>query len=374
MPDTLPLTKLAYQTFQQSKSYFGLAHKLLSTQVLNFMAPPPEKRTISLPPELLLKIQQRFNQLLEADWQDAEKGVYSESILFDNPWEDFFRFYPAVWLDMPQIWERANQKRYQEFSSDVETSGYPSYYVQNFHHQTDGYLSDMSANLYDLQVELLFNGAADAMRRRILAPLKEGLKAFSSVDSRQIKILDIASGTGRTLRMIRGMLPKASLHGVDLSPAYLRKANQLLSQIPGELPQLLQANAEELPYLENYFHAVTCVFLFHELPPQARQNVIDQAFRVIKPGGTFVICDSVQMSDSPELAPMMDSFSDVFHEPYYRHYMSDDLVARLHSAGFTNVSTQVHFMSKYLVAHKPADISQDQAAQNSEQQVIPLGV
>ena len=215
MPDTI--TKLAYQTFQQSKSYFGLAHKLLSTQVLNFIAPPSDKRTISMEPELLLKIQQRFNQILEADWQDAEKGVYPESILFDNPWEDFFRFYPAVWLDMPQIWERSNQKRSQEFSSEVETSGYPSYYVQNFHHQTDGYLSDMSANLYDLQVELLFNGAADAMRRRILAPLKEGLQAFSAIEPRQIKILDLASGTGRTLRMLRGMLPKASLYGVDLS-------------------------------------------------------------------------------------------------------------------------------------------------------------
>ena len=374
MPDPSTLTKLAYQTFQQSKSYFGLAHKVLSTQVFNFMAPPPEKRTISLAPELLLKIQQRFNQILDADWQDAEKGVYPESILFDNPWGDFFRFYPAVWLDMPRIWERANQKRYQEFSSEVETSGYPSYYVQNFHHQTDGYLSDMSANLYDLQVELLFNGAADAMRRRILAPLKEGLQAFSFVEPRQIKILDIASGTGRTLRMLRGMLPKASLYGVDLSSAYLRKANQLLSQTPGELPQLIQANGEELPYLENYFHAVTCVFLFHELPPQARQNVIDQAFRVVKPGGTFVICDSVQVSDSPDLALIMEGFSDTFHEPYYRHYMNDDLVARLHSAGFTDVSTQVHFMSKYLVAHKPTESSQDQTAQNPEQQVIPLGV
>ena len=30
---------------------------------------------------------------------------------------------------------------------------YPDYYVQNFHYQTDGYLSDLSAALYDFQVE-----------------------------------------------------------------------------------------------------------------------------------------------------------------------------------------------------------------------------
>jgi ubiquinone/menaquinone biosynthesis C-methylase UbiE len=351
MPE--PLTKLAYQTFQQSKSYFGLAHKALSNQLLNAIAPPKQRSGKPVPPELLLQMQQRLNQLLEQDWQDAEQGVYPTSLLFDNPWQDFFRYYPSVWIDMPQIWERAEQKRHQEFAADIETTGYPSYYLQNFHHQTDGYLSDLSANLYDLQVEILFNGSADPMRRRILAPLRQGLQAFSTVPTSQVRVLDLACGTGRTLRMIRGMLSKASLYGVDLSPAYLRKANELLSEIPGELPQLMQANAEALPYVDNFFHAVTCVFLFHELPAEARQAVINQAFRVLQPGGTIVICDSIQLSDSPEMEVLIENFPAMFHEPYYRHYASDDLVWRLETAGFESVTTQVHFMSKYWMARKP---------------------
>ena len=204
------------------------------------------------PPKTLLKVQQRLNQLLETDWEDAQKGVYPASLLFDNSWEDFFRYYPVVWLDMTQIWERVQQKQYQKFSPDIDKEGYPSYYLQNFHYQTDGYLSDMSANLYDLQVEILFNGSADAMRRRILAPLKQGI-AEQSIPPQQIRVVDLACGTGRTLRGIRAALPKASLYGTDLSPAYLRKANQLLSENPGELPQLVQANAEELPYLDEIF-------------------------------------------------------------------------------------------------------------------------
>lgn len=351
MSDTL--TKLTYQTFQQGKNYFGLAHKILSTRLMNIIS-PSSKQTKPLPTELLFKVQQRLNNLLEVDWEDAERGVYPTSLLFDNPWSDFFRYYPAMWLDLPQLWERANQKKYQEFSSNVDIEGYPSYYVQNFHHQTDGYLSDYSANLYDLQVEILFGGSADAMRRRILAPLKEGLKVFSDVSPRQIRILDVACGTGRTLKSIRAALSQASLYGTDLSPAYLRKAIELLSQIPGELPQLLQANAEELPYLDNYFHAVTSVFLFHELPPTVRQRVIEECFRVTKPGGVFIICDSIQMSDCPELEPMMENFHETFHEPYYKHYTTDNLVERLEKAGFLNITTQDHFMSKYLIAHKPA--------------------
>ncbi|MHC0066482.1 class I SAM-dependent methyltransferase [Nostoc sp. UIC 10890] len=352
MPDSL--TKLTYQTFQQSKNYFGLAHKILSSRLRNLVYPTLEEKTKPIPNELLLKLQQRLNQVLETDWQDAQKGVYPESLLFDNPWDDFFRYYPLVWLDFPQIWERVKQQNYQDFSPEIDTDSYPSYYVQNFHHQSNGYLSDLSANLYDLQVEILFGGAADPMRRRILAPLKEGLKAFESVSPKQVRILDVACGTGRTMKLIRAALPQASLFGTDLSPAYLRKANELLSQIPGELPQLLQANAEELPYLDNYFHAVTSVFLFHELPASVRQTVIEQCFRVTKPGGVFIICDSIQLSDSPELEYMMDSFPETFHEPYYEHYTTDNLIERLQRVGFGNIEMQVHFMSKYFIAHKPA--------------------
>ncbi|UIE39285.1 class I SAM-dependent methyltransferase [Leptodesmis sichuanensis] len=356
MPESL--TKLAYQAFQQSKSYFGLAHKTVSSQLLNWLAPPPEKRGKPLPMELLLKIQQRLDDILEVDWQDAERGVYPVSLLFENDWEDFFRFYPLVCVDLPLMWNRANDRRYQDFSSDIDISTYPAYYLQNFHHQTDGYLSDWSANLYDLQVDILFNGTADAMRRRVLAPLKQGLQQFSDVSSNQIRILDVACGTGRTLKFIRRSQPQASLYGVDLSPAYLRKANQLLSQNPGELPQLLQANAEALPYVNDYFHGLTCVFLFHELPPTARQNVINECFRVLKPGGVFVICDSIQLSDSPEFELSMENFPLLFHEPYYRSYIQDDLASRLRSAGFSNITEEVHFMSKYWIAHKPAAMSE----------------
>ncbi len=347
-----PLTKLAYQTFQQGKGAFALAHKAMSSRLTSLALPDREENVQSLSPEILSDLQQRFNQLLEIDWKQAEQGIYPTSLLFENPWDDFFVYYPVVWLDMPSIWERLQKRRYQEFSPDIDTEGYPSYYLQNFHHQTNGYLSDLSANLYDLQVEILFNGGADAMRRRVLAPLKAGLEEIAPLDSKETKVLDVACGTGRTLYLQRGMLPKVSLHGTDLSPSYLRKANQLLSQVSGELPQLMQGNAESLPYSDDYFHGITCVFTFHELPPNARQNLINEVFRVLKPGGVFVICDSIQAIDNPQFAPMMENFPVLFHEPYYKSYINDDLAQRLTAAGFITTDVQNHFVSKYWVAKK----------------------
>ncbi len=350
MPDTM--TKLAYQALQQGKNYFGLAHKTVSTQIMQTVNPPKNIQTTPLDIKALQLLQRRMNALLELDWQDAEAGLYPEELLFDNPWEDFFRFYPLVCLDLPNIWDRLNRRDHHAFADDIDTAGYPKYYLQNFHHQTDGYLSDLSANLYDLQVEILFNGTADPMRRRILAPLKQGLTAMDALEG--AKVLDVACGTGRTLNMIRAMLPKASLYGIDLSPTYLRKANEDLSKQPGLLPQLVQANGESLPFVDNYFDGVVSVFLFHELPPVARQNVINEMYRVVKPGGTVVLCDSIQRLDSPEFETAMENFPAMFHEPYYRHYTIDDLNLRLTDAGFEGVSNQVHFMSKYWVGQKPA--------------------
>ena len=348
------LTKLAYQSLQEGKKVFGFVHKSVGDRLTNTVIPKQASKTQPLSSEILEKLQVKLKELEEKDWQDAQQGVYPLSLLFDNSWSDFFRYYPEVWLDMFKIWQRIEKKEFQSFDETINTVGYPDYYLQNFHYQTDGYLSNMSANLYDLQVDILFNGAADAMRRRILNPLKQGLQEFSDIPPQQLKVLDLACGTGRTLGMIRTALPQISLFGTDLSPAYLRKANQLLIEISNKLPQLVQANAEKLPYLDNYFHALSSVFLFHELPGFARQNVINEAFRVLQPGGVLVICDSMQALDSPDFQTMMDNFPAMFHEPYYKDYVTDNLEERLTTAGFTKIKTENHFVSKYWTAYKPA--------------------
>ncbi|MEC4805344.1 MAG: methyltransferase domain-containing protein [Jaaginema sp. PMC 1079.18] len=352
LPFVATARKNAYKTFQLAKSVGSLAHKSASTELTKLVTSPTEKPLNQLSPEIVLKIQKLHEDILEKDWEDAQNGYYPHSILFENDWQDFVVNYPQIWLDLPKIWQRLNQKKYHDFDPQIDQEGYPKYYLQNFHHQTDGYLGDQSAELYDLQVEIVFNGAANAMRRRIIPPLKQGLQAFKDVLPQQTRILDIACGTGMTLRNLRAAFPKASLFGVDLSPAYLRKANQILAAIPGTLPQLAQANAEKLPYTDNYFHGTSCVFLFHELPPNARQAVINEAFRVTKPGGTFIICDSIQKFEYPDFEPIMENFPAMFHEPYYRHYTTDNLNERLETAGFVNIETQNHFMSKYWIARK----------------------
>ena len=349
-----PVSKFAYQALQQGKSLVGLAHKEASSQLLQLMAPQSVPQTIPLPAGLLDQFRSSMERLLEVDWQDAERGIYPSSLLFDAPWLDWATRYPLVWLDLPNIWNRRSQRDVRDLPETIDPADFPSYYLQNFHHQTDGYLSDRSAALYDLQVEILFNGTADPMRRRLLAPLQRGLRAFSGRSPGQLRVLDVATGTGRTLRQLRAALPGVQLVGLDLSTAYLREANRCLSQLPDELPQLVQGNAETMPFADGSFQAVSCIFLLHELPGEARQNVIDECFRVLEPGGTLVLADSVQMADSPDFMPAMENFRRMFHEPYYRDYIGDRIEGRLEQAGFGAIRAETHFMTRVWRASKAA--------------------
>lgn len=348
------LTKLAYQTLQQGKSLMGLAHKQVSTRLMELMVPEVVPSTVPAPPQMLDELRRAMDTLIALDWQEAEQGLYPTSLLFDAPWLEWASRYPLVWLDLPSTWNRRRSRNVRDLPNQVQASDYPDYYLQNFHHQTDGYLSDHSAALYDLQVEILFNGTADPMRRRILKPLLKGLQTFADRPASQWRILDVATGTGRTLLQLRGALPHSQLVGLDLSAAYLRQANRWLCERPQELPQLVQANAEQMPLADGSMQAITCVFLLHELPATARQNVLQECWRVLEPGGVLVLADSVQMADSPQFMAAMENFRRVFHEPYYRDYIADDIDGRLRGCGFEAIEAQSHFMSRFWSARKPA--------------------
>jgi ubiquinone/menaquinone biosynthesis C-methylase UbiE len=92
----------------------------------------------------------------------------------------------------------------------------------------------------------------------------------------------------------------------------------------------------------------------HELPAPVRQTVLSECFRVLKPGGILMVMDSIQVKDRPEWEPMLENFPQMFHEPYYRHYIKDDITAYLTAAGFGAIEECPHCFSKSWLAVKPA--------------------
>lgn len=288
-------------------------------------------------------IQARRQALHERDLANVDAGLYPRELLFDIPHRRFLRALPKLLRDAPNVVRRKRANKFKDIP-DVDRERFPPYYRRTFHWQTDGYFSDHSAEVYELGVELLFRGTADVMRRQVIPPISRLVREKGPA----LKVLDVACGTGRTLHQLAVAHPKLRLHGVDLSPAYVKFAREQLRDV-AELT-LAVDNAERLPWADATFDALTCVYLFHELPRNARRNVVREMFRVVKPGGVVVIEDAAQPGDSPELADVLHTFPREFHEPFFDDYLEDDIGAMLAAHGFDVVSSEPHLVAKVVTA------------------------
>jgi ubiquinone/menaquinone biosynthesis C-methylase UbiE len=298
--------------------------------------------------EAQASLRRRLEQLFEADWDDAHEGLTASESL---PWGEYAQAFPRLLADLPRTRARIGRDEFTDLPADATPERYPHYYARNFHYQSEGYLGHTSAALYDLQVELLFGGTGDVMRRRLVPPVVRFARQQNASRQKPLRVLDIACGTGHLLRMIGAALPsEARLFGVDLSPHYIARAREVL---PRELDvSLLCDDATSLPFLDASFDVVTNVFLLHEVPGDVRDRVLSEMARVLRPGGLFVIGDSLQLADAPELRKELLAFPARFHEPYYPGYLKDDLKARVAEAGLRVTGEQQAFLTKIVTAEK----------------------
>lgn len=293
-------------------------------------------------------LQNRRTELHRTDLKNVDEGYYPRELLFDFPVRRYLRELPQLIKDTPRVVRRMRKGNYKDIPA-VDKDRFPPYYRRTFHWQTDGYFSEHSAEIYELGVELLFRGTADVMRRQVIPPITKLVREMGGAE--KVKLLDIGCGTGRTLHQIARTHPKMRLHGADLSPAYIKLARKRLLDL--EEVSLAVENGEALPWADDTFDVVTSTYMFHELPRNARRNVVREMFRVVRPGGLVVVEDSAQISESPQLDGVLQNFPREFHEPFYEDYLSDDLAGILGECGFAVDETQAHLVAKVVFGRKP---------------------
>lgn len=290
-----------------------------------------------------------LGQLFVRDIANVEAGIYPLPNDHDGPLPDLLDRSRAFFLDLPQIFERRKNEDHQEVFSDAFRDKFPRYYLQNFHYQSGGYLSEGSAKIYDLQVEVLFNGTANAMRRQALVPIYQALKGR---DQRKVTLTDVACGTGRFLRALSDAFPGIRATGIDLSESYVGEARHHLRR--RGRTKFMVANAEALPLADDSQDVVTTIFLYHELPPKVRRIVAGEFARVLKPGGLLVFMDSLQIGDVDDYDGLLEMFPSGFHEPYYESYTRENLTELFGAAGLEPVSNETAFVSKVMAFRKRA--------------------
>jgi ubiquinone/menaquinone biosynthesis C-methylase UbiE len=287
-------------------------------------------------------------RLLQQDLANVEAGTYPLPADHDGSLLTLLHRSRLFFEDLPEIHRRRERNAHSEVLSEETERKRPRYYLQNFHFQSGGWLTEDSAKRYDTQVEVLFHGTANAMRRQALPQLHE---VFAGRDQRKLRLLDIGCGTGRFLDFVKQAWPRLPALGLDLSEPYLQYAKRHLRR--WSKLNFAIGNAESLPLPDASQDAVTSIFLFHELPPKVRRVALGECARVLKPGGRLVLVDSLQRGDQAEYEGLLELFPQNYHEPYYESYSTEDFGALAARCGLAHVRDVKAFVSKVMVFDKP---------------------
>lgn len=167
------------------------------------------------------------------------------------------------------------QRLYRRFLK----GGVPEYLAR---HYWWAYLWDKSIWFFDHQfiISAILFGQYDALLKKTLA----------RVETRPgSKLLQLTCVYGKlTPSLLRHT--NNEVHLCDVAAGQLVLARGKTRECADRC-HLARMNAESLGYADDAFDQVILFFLFHELPPEARQHVYDEIARVVKRGGSVLVTE-----------------------------------------------------------------------------------
>ncbi len=223
---------------------------------------------------------------------------------------------------------------------------YPSYYANKFHAYDEGNLGWLPAMEEGV--------AARAVHARIWPKEDErsGIQGDNSLRASYHQVLrellptlpnhviDLGCGTGLSSFALQKTFPVAQITGVDLSSHFLTVAQYQAASQPAKHPNIrwVHAAAEATGLPAGSADLVSACLVFHELPTTAAQQIIAEAYRLVRPGGHFAIMDMNPQSETfTKMQPyVLTLFKST--EPFLDQYLASDIAKQLKETGFSTLS------------------------------------
>ena len=158
-------TRAAYGATQLPRVAWYAAHafamrRLSASQANSVESTRPRARTDAPVPDQR-RLWADMAALLRRDLANVEKGIYPLPADHDGSLPALINRSKLFFEDLPAIHRRRESRNHSEVLTQETRAKRPRYFLQNFHYQTGGWLTEDSARRYDTQVEVLFNGTAE---------------------------------------------------------------------------------------------------------------------------------------------------------------------------------------------------------------------
>jgi len=118
----------------------------------------------------------------------------------------------------------------------------------------------------------------------------------SITDNQSVKLLDVGCGIGGTSRFIGKHHPQWSITGISISPQQIRRATELAVSQNTPNVKFECCDAMRMPFPDASFDVVWSCESAEHMPDKA--SFLRECFRVLKPGGRFVLATWCQRDDS----------------------------------------------------------------------------
>jgi demethylmenaquinone methyltransferase/2-methoxy-6-polyprenyl-1,4-benzoquinol methylase len=147
-------------------------------------------------------------------------------------------------------------------------------------------------------------------------------------------VLDLCCGSGQTTRFLVQLSQQVT--GLDASPLSLKRARQNVPQA-----QFVEAWAEQMPFAANSFDVVHSSAAMHEMQPHQLRQILQEVYRVLKPGGWFALID-FHKPTNPILWPGLAAFFWLFETETAWTLLQTNLRDLLTETGFWVTLSTLH--------------------------------
>jgi ubiquinone/menaquinone biosynthesis C-methylase UbiE len=139
-------------------------------------------------------------------------------------------------------------------------------------------------------------------------------------------VLDLCCGSGQATQF----LIKRSHHviGLDASPLSLQRAQK---NVPEAV--FMEGWAEAMPFADQEFDIVHTSVALHEMKPDQLRQILQEVYRVLKPGGIFTFID-FHAPTNPLFMPGLALFLWLFETQTAWQLIRTDLIGLLTEIGF----------------------------------------